>query len=50
MENDPKSFLEIIKKQNMQSRTISKPYTVHENAKHSFNATDVHKSAKITFE
>ena len=50
VENDPKSFLEIIKKQNMQSRTISKPYTVHENAKHSFNATDVHKSAKITFE
>ena len=32
----------------MQNRTISKPYTVHENTKHSFNSTD--KSAKITFE
>ena len=50
MKNDPQSFLEIIKRQNMQGRTISKPYTVHENTKHSFNSTDVHKSAKITFE
>ena len=50
MENDRKSFLEIIKRQNIQTRTISKPYTVYGNTKHSFNSTDVHKSAKITFE
>ena len=34
----------------MQSRAISKPYTDHENTKHSLNPTDVHKSAKTTFE